>query len=219
MSQREIGLDIFIDVNAEYNNLRLQLTRVNKHLRGKKPTADRFFCQPKPSAPEYCKRRQQRTCQRGGAVKWRVHWKGATFLPEFRSTQFLQCHLTHKKTFQMFLLNNDCGRSREQRNIAAPTYWRHSTDAESWSRWREAELVQYCVGPCRIDHRDVAVAGGAGHHPHRTLRGKRRCAGRKGKWSETTSRWREKDGNGGGLTVLSPEISGGTATAQFSCRK
>lgn len=84
----------------------------------------------------------------------------------------------------MFLLNNDCGRSREQRNVAALTYWRHSADAESWSCWREAELVQDRVGPRRIDHRDVAVAGGAGHHPHGTLRGEPRCAGR----SETTTR-------------------------------
>lgn len=54
-------------------------------------------------------------------------------------------------------------------STAALTYWRHSTDAESWSRGREAELVQYCVGPCWINHCNVAVAGGAGHHPHTTL--------------------------------------------------
>lgn len=74
----------------------------------------------------------------------------------------------------MFLLNNDWKIQRAA--AAALTYWGHSTDAESWSCWREAELVQYCVGPGRIDHRDAAVAGGAGHHPHGTLRGKHRCA-------------------------------------------
>lgn len=80
--------------------------------------------------------------------------------------------------FQVYLLNNYSGESRVQQllqlSIAALTYWRHSTDAESWSRGREAELVQYCVGPCWIDHCDVAVAGGAGDHPHRTLTQKER---------------------------------------------
>lgn len=50
------------------------------------------------------------------------------------------------------------------------TYWRHSTDAESWSRGREAELVQERVGPRWINHGNVAVAGGTGDHPHRTLK-------------------------------------------------
>lgn len=74
-----------------------------------------------------------------------------------------------------------------QRNMAALTYWRHSADAESRGCWGEAELVQYCVGPCRINHRNIAVAGGAGDHPHRTLRQKDGHGVRKDKRSETTA--------------------------------
>lgn len=49
------------------------------------------------------------------------------------------------------------------------TYRRHSTDTKSRSSGREAELIQYCVGPRWIDHGDVAVEGRARHYPHRTL--------------------------------------------------
>lgn len=80
--------------------------------------------------------------------------------------------------YQVYLLNNYCGKPRVQYmqllSKAALTYWRHSTDAESWSRGREAELVQYCVGPCWINHYNVAVAGGARDHPHITLTQKKR---------------------------------------------
>lgn len=74
-----------------------------------------------------------------------------------------------------------------QLSTAALTYWRHSTDAESWSRGREAELVQYCVGPCWINHCNVAVAGGAGDHPHRTLTQKERHGVRKDEQHEMTN--------------------------------
>ena len=75
----------------------------------------------------------------------------------------------------MYALNYYYGKSRVQQmqllqlSIAALTYWRHSTDAESWSRGGEAELIQYRVRPCRINHCNVTVAGGARDHPHRTL--------------------------------------------------
>lgn len=49
------------------------------------------------------------------------------------------------------------------------TYGGHSTDAESRSWGREAELIQYCVGPCRIDHCNIAAEGRARNDPHRTL--------------------------------------------------
>lgn len=53
--------------------------------------------------------------------------------------------------------------------VAALTYGGHGADAESRSCGGEAELVQDGVGAGRIDHCDVAVAGGAGDHPHRAL--------------------------------------------------
>lgn len=53
--------------------------------------------------------------------------------------------------------------------ILTLTYGRHSTDAESRSWGREAELIQYCVGPCRIDHCNIAAEGRARNDPHRTL--------------------------------------------------
>lgn len=49
------------------------------------------------------------------------------------------------------------------------TYRRHSTDTESGSSGREAELIQYSVGSDRIDDGDDAAEGGTGHDPHRTL--------------------------------------------------
>lgn len=49
------------------------------------------------------------------------------------------------------------------------TYRRHSTDTKSRSSGREAELIQYCVGPRWIDHGDIAAEGRARHYPHRTL--------------------------------------------------
>lgn len=53
--------------------------------------------------------------------------------------------------------------------ILALTCGRHSTYAESRSCGREAELVQQSVGPCRINHCNIAVEGRARNYPHRTL--------------------------------------------------
>lgn len=129
---------------------------------------------------------------------WRRTNQGDMFiqgaLPSFLSSNpHSSCSVTwykrvqkkHKRetVFQVYLLNNYYGKSRVQQmqlSIAALTYWRHSTDAESRSRGREAELVQHCVWPCWINHCNVAVACGAGDHPHRTLTQKERHGVRKG---------------------------------------
>jgi hypothetical protein len=45
----------------------------------------------------------------------------------------------------------------------------HSTDAEGrWGRG-QAELVQHCVGACRVDHCDFTGGAQARHEPHRAL--------------------------------------------------
>lgn len=49
------------------------------------------------------------------------------------------------------------------------TYRGHSTDTESGSSGREAELIQDSVGSGRIDDGDAAAEGGTRHDPHRTL--------------------------------------------------
>lgn len=54
------------------------------------------------------------------------------------------------------------------------TRGRDGTDAEGRRGGREAELIQNCIGPRRINHRDITAGGGARNHPHRTLQQRRR---------------------------------------------
>lgn len=119
------------------------------------------------------------------------------------------------------------------------TYRRHSTDAECRSCGREAELIQYCVGPCWINHSNITAGGRTRNYPHRTLAEKDGYGVWKDEWHEMFS-WPELVMGGWHwtsiwwleynyscyltriikrLTVASPETSGATATAQFSWKK
>lgn len=73
--------------------------------------------------------------------------------------------------------------------VVALTYWRHSADAESRSCGWEAELIQYCVGPCRINHCNITAGGRTRNYPHRTLAEKDRYGVWKDEWHEKTCPW------------------------------
>lgn len=118
--------------------------------------------------------------------------------------------------------------------LLALTYWRHCTDAECRSCGWEAELIQYCVGPCWINHCNFTAGGRTRNYPHRTLTEKdehgvlkEECHENKSQGSVSygwmalyvvISLWLQLlfNQNNDRLTVASPEISGVTATAQFS---
>lgn len=73
--------------------------------------------------------------------------------------------------------------------VLALTYGRHSTDAEGRSCGREAELIQYCVGPCWINHCNITAGGRARNYPHRTLAERDGYGVWKDEWRETTCPW------------------------------
>lgn len=71
----------------------------------------------------------------------------------------------------------------------ALTYGRHSTCAEGRSCRREAELIQYCVGPCWINHCNFTAEGRARNYPHWTLAEKDGYGVWKHEWHETMCPW------------------------------
>lgn len=73
--------------------------------------------------------------------------------------------------------------------VLALTYGRHSTDAEGRGCWREAELIQYCVGPCWINHCNITAGCRARNYPNRTLAEKSGYEVWKDEWHETTCPW------------------------------
>lgn len=96
------------------------------------------------------KTKPTRTCQRKRRVisKW--------FQQNIKSIE--KVHLKNKtKTLQPFNARLTCGA--------------YSTDAEGRGCGREAELIQYCVGPCWVNHRDFTAGGRTRNNPHRTLIG------------------------------------------------
>ena len=73
--------------------------------------------------------------------------------------------------------------------VLALTYRRHSTEAEGRSSGREAELIQYWVGPCWIDHCNITAGGRARNYPHRTLAERDGYGVWKDEWRDTTCPW------------------------------
>lgn len=147
--------------------------------------------------------------------KWAACSADTTFLPEFQSTQFLQCHLIRQERLcQKEELSKQCCspnvfsnlsvrsegilrtehirefvfRQLLQPFVPALTYRRHSTDAEGRSCRREAELIQNPVGPCRVNHCNIAAEGRARNYPHRTLAERDGYGVWKDEWHETTRR-------------------------------
>lgn len=58
---------------------------------------------------------------------------------------------------------------QQQPNDAGLTYGGHGTDAEDGGSGREAEMVQYCVGPCWVNHCDFTAGCRTRNNPNRTL--------------------------------------------------
>lgn len=70
--------------------------------------------------------------------------------------------------------------------FVALTHGRHGTDAESRRGGRETELIQYCIGPCWINHCDVTAGGRARNYPHRALAEKEGYGNGKDDWHDPT---------------------------------